>query len=1586
MSTEDAIWELLSDATVRIDSASGDTLGSGFFIGPGRVLTAAHVVVPVGGPQLVVRTAQGHECRVISLEAAIPWKRRAGQDVWPLPDLAVLSITDLPDGTIPFVEMSEAFSCREVLVSGTAMGLTQLVNDRARLTYESTVVEHEVALHKFTGGRIAPGMSGGPVLDATSCKVVGMVKADRGDGTPGAYAISGSAIYRALPGVWAAHLDAHANESPWRIAANRARYATVGVASLEQYLEALAEAYAESPMLPRGVKRGKVRQPVRVRPLRAIGARLGEKSEMSDDDEPQSAPSLGEALLWDPLRSPWPAVAVLAGPGMGKTWLLSHHAVQIAAHSLERVREQPELHTDTRFPVFLNAATLARRLPVDAQLDDVVEAVAATLLRTLPSAPERDVLVPLLRLTLEDRRIVLCVDGLDEVPSDLRERLRAALTMLEPRLAQLIVSGRESARTTVERIFSGSHEEFEITGFSDGDVRRFYRAWHAGEEGLIQKVEQSLQENPNLRSLVHVPLLLSFVCRLAAAQRPLASTRSGLYREVALSVLAGRWRESTESTSDPRARLRMLARAVGPLASHWRGRPDEFSRHEVDQALRRDPEYEAIAAAAEARWRSSQDYLERTGGAPPRSPILWEFEYDGLLMESTGADDTPTLRFTHLVFGELCMAMWLADLEDDEQLTEQIESHRWFDDQWLDIVPIACGVAAEPERILQRVAVAGADPWLAQSTLQARCMAEAPHATGADAAQALVDQVIGHLNTGPRADAAAARRCFDVLVTGRVPGARERLTSALQDEALVHEDDRQAVMRLLCQMGDAYAIAACRAVLEERSTPQWVRDEAARAICRSNDKDAVALVIERYAPRRGGHEHLAIFLADGGVATAAGVAMVARVDVDPALRVAIAIQQIYLNGDDAAATALLDDISVGLAGQVRLHVALLRSGLAADGARALISNPDVVDVERLELVHALLLRGDLSVLQIAADLAVDLNLDHNRRRDLCRTMMSTGRDGTAALYNSATDTLRLPEARFQALLALIERRHVQGAQAAATLIANGHGPVWMRARLLALLLQHAPDYADRTALVNLLADRDLTDGPLNSAWEDLAATAVETGDAEIRDNLADRLRVYLRDDDEPLAELSSVNVGHLFELLGRGTRGLELLIAIAHDLELLTDARIGAAMVAVQSDVACVDQLDELLDDTSISASVRDRLVVAFAMLGAAPMLPRVRQLMMSSEPAYASLRAVLRSHAVPRDLMQASVVQAREAVQALSDKAPPEWDLDFAELAASVRFEASSETERTLRAEWVADTVRQLTFGRLLQLLLPSERQALHRVARFVDSKATRDWLATWIPAYEEIAHAEAERLQARIDAKPDLLPALTPDVGTVYKRISNLALLLDEWTAQLDAGRWSDCLDLMVRNPDVFQSAELRHIYDTSGMMEPDWPKHTGRAALIHAFQEGGANQVRAIVNSARQRLDASRRALDRVTASDISPAQIAFETASLEVLRDETDAAGYFYAAEALLLLNNDPGARELMKMCAERTSPHQAWQGRKTLIGFGEQHGIDPDRIESLREILADRAAEPVEDDGKENDGMHVDEDSATGDETPEAPAS
>ncbi|MFB8146619.1 trypsin-like peptidase domain-containing protein [Microbacterium sp. NPDC056003] len=1542
MHPDDDVWSVLADATVRIGDDSGRVHGSGVFIAPRRVLTVAHVVARTNDP-LVVTTARGDRLAIVRIRSILPKHKEPGSAIWPLPDLALLAVEDedLPPG-LPFVELSDHTPGAEVFVSGSAIGLSgDLVDDRARLRYEATVTDQGYSIHKFTGTAVSPGMSGGPILDPGIGKVVGLVKADRG-AERGAYAIAAAAVREALPAEWASHLQAHEPDSEWRRRTRSARHAAADASAVSRYLTALSESTSESGLLPEGVRRRDVRQPTRVRPRRAIGVSLAQDR---IEGRNSVAANTGDTFLWDPARSPWKSVGVVAGPGMGKTWLLLDHAVAIAEQSLARLSKEGSHVADAVVPAFVSAAAFARRLAPDADVDEILASLGATLKRALPLSPDQGTLASILGMALDESRLVLCVDGLDEVPVDLRERLRAALAELEPRLAQLIVSGRESARGALERVFVSDHEEFELAGFALGDVQRFVRAWHRRDSVRIRAVEKALRDNPRLRELAHVPLLLTFVCRLAGNHDSLASTRSGLYRDMMNGVLSGAWRDSDPQPTDPATRLALLSDAIGSIAAGWRSPLDEFSRHSLESALRGQPGYQLLADAALDRWRRTEGFIDRQGTPEPVAPVTWEFLHDGVLVESEGSAGERLLRFTHLVFGEFTAATWIASMSADAR-SHHIEAHRWFDSQWTDTIAIACGIAADCTDILELLFRPLGDPWLSQAELLASCMAEAPATVPPDLVKSLIDFLVERLNRGPASDATTAQRALGALVAGRVTKAVEHLGEALHGGTFQHERHVAFALRTLCQAGEPRAVAACREIVADPSSPTADRDAAARALCSNGDPTSVNIVVRTFSAQRGTHQNLASALASGEGASREAKALVQRDDLDRALKVVVGLEQLRVNGDDALVVELLGDNSIGVANEIVLIEALLRAGRPVDHATAnrLIANPNATQRDKMALVHALLLRGDFAALPAAADLVIDTSIDFELRRRLAQTMVSIGREGGKTLCLAATRSFVPVSARLQALLALIEGRNEEGCRAANAIVAEGAGEGWIQGQLAGHLLVHAPSIVDMGSVRRLLADPELAAASTRQTWEDLAGQAMRSADTDLRDALHDRIRRRMANDAGPGNDLRSIDLRRLLRVLSAsGRHGLDLVLEIAADNRVPMPLRIEAAMRAVTTDINSVDWLEQLLSSDELSGAVRERLVVAFAMLGAPQMLARIQEMLPTSEPAYAALGAILRGPTIGQATMAEGVLAGTAAAEYLAEATPVTWDVDFASLADSIEFASGSEVQRDSAVRFLENQLRTRTLGRLLSLLLPSELEALYSIDGFVDSDATRNWLAVWVPSYHEVASEELRRLQVAIEADPDFPPPI--DTGTSLSIVSNVASLLDEWWKLICAERYVSALNLISANLDVFVSAVAKSVNDVAWALD-GWPTDAARNFLLDTVRaEGGVEAARRILSISTGPLDIARH---HFSHGEITQA---FGAASMGIFLDPTDAAGYFYAAEAMAVNGQQEHARNLMEMAAARASPSQATQGRASLLETGQQFQVPIALIEDLRDILA-----------------------------------
>lgn len=156
------------ELTVRTDDPNTVTLGSGFFVAPGVIVTSRHVVL--GGRAAIARTADGaREFRGMTLLA---FDERS--------DLALLKIDDAEGAaTVPALVLTEG--AIEVGEPAYALGNPRDVGATISPGIVSAVRKlEEVALVQFTAP-ISPGSSGGPVVNEYG-EVIGIVRSTRADG------------------------------------------------------------------------------------------------------------------------------------------------------------------------------------------------------------------------------------------------------------------------------------------------------------------------------------------------------------------------------------------------------------------------------------------------------------------------------------------------------------------------------------------------------------------------------------------------------------------------------------------------------------------------------------------------------------------------------------------------------------------------------------------------------------------------------------------------------------------------------------------------------------------------------------------------------------------------------------------------------------------------------------------------------------------------------------------------------------------------------------------------------------------------------------------------------------------------------------------------------------------------------------------------------------------------------------------------------------------------------------------------------------------------------------------------------------
>ena len=216
----EVLKRLTDDCTVEVLTDGGITGGSGFFIAPGVIVTCAHVV------------ASGD--RVTATRATVTWRGRSyrGQvdakpprkgpaRVWAYPDLCVITLDEVPPRQ-PHVVLGEL---RETDTSEIYVGGFNHVYDSTATGFQGTpgmlAGPQGLGRRRVRGivqCQLAPGMSGGPVLDPRRGVVCGMIKCQRKkDSSMGGLVIPAGGLREEFAHAWQANQEAAHHNDEWSL-------------------------------------------------------------------------------------------------------------------------------------------------------------------------------------------------------------------------------------------------------------------------------------------------------------------------------------------------------------------------------------------------------------------------------------------------------------------------------------------------------------------------------------------------------------------------------------------------------------------------------------------------------------------------------------------------------------------------------------------------------------------------------------------------------------------------------------------------------------------------------------------------------------------------------------------------------------------------------------------------------------------------------------------------------------------------------------------------------------------------------------------------------------------------------------------------------------------------------------------------------------------------------------------------------------------------------------------------------------------------------------------------------------------------
>ncbi|MCA9952926.1 MAG: NACHT domain-containing protein, partial [Anaerolineales bacterium] len=216
---------------------------------------------------------------------------------------------------------------------------------------------------------------------------------------------------------------------------------------------------------------------------------------------------------------------VQGGPGAGKTTFLKHLA-------LESARQDGQLPF---VPVFVDLQMLA-----DTDKDLFRFVVDEFAIGGFSAA------APFVQRCIRDGRLLLLLDGLDELPVEDGQRKR-----VEQKIEQLVRQQQNqnchivlTCRTAAEHRRFEQFDHVQVAAFDAAQVNKFVSGWFHDDESKKRAMLAALAaaENKGVKDLTQTPLLLALLCMAAedSATTVLFERRADVYQK-AFDVLLRRW-------------------------------------------------------------------------------------------------------------------------------------------------------------------------------------------------------------------------------------------------------------------------------------------------------------------------------------------------------------------------------------------------------------------------------------------------------------------------------------------------------------------------------------------------------------------------------------------------------------------------------------------------------------------------------------------------------------------------------------------------------------------------------------------------------------------------------------------------------------------------------------------------------------------------------------------------------------------------------------------------------------------------------------------------------------------------------------
>jgi energy-coupling factor transporter ATP-binding protein EcfA2 len=447
-------------------------------------------------------------------------------------------------------------------------------------------------------------------------------------------------------------------------------------------------------------------------PLRAI---IDKESPRAEDKKFTS--SKREAYRSEPMSYPiselltaGTRLALLAAPGGGKSTLLKRLATAYTSED-RRAEIEDGLPSHDWLPLFVRCREL--RVKATYPIMDILDEIPA---QTSMQPDEAIVFRSIMREALQTGKVLLLVDGLDEIPDEADRKIFAKnlRTFLSTRkLITAVVTSREAGFRAVAGVLAEACRHARLASLQESDIVHLCTQWHIEVAGIdlpkvreeAQRLTQDIFANNSIHTLARNPLLLTTLLVVKRSIGELPRNRAGLYEE-AVRLLVKTWNVegygfNLAALTERQALAQLSYVACTMLEAGIKQITQSalyILLHKAKEVLAEELHYITV---------SPEDFIEQV---ERRSSLLISVG-----KTKVGGTLETVYEFRHLTFQEYLAARGYVKEQHarrpDEPRLVDILSPNFTNENWAEVIPLAAVLAEHKANAIIQELLATCDAW-----------------------------------------------------------------------------------------------------------------------------------------------------------------------------------------------------------------------------------------------------------------------------------------------------------------------------------------------------------------------------------------------------------------------------------------------------------------------------------------------------------------------------------------------------------------------------------------------------------------------------------------------------------------------------------------------------------------------------------------------------------------------------------------------------------------------------------------------------------------------------------------------------------